>query len=72
MYIPPGDNNRVHLLDEVIGKIMQTHDHLLIGMDGNSINVMFSGTITVLELDLGVTWVCVQDLTRHQNGLKVD
>jgi len=51
---------------------MQTHDHLLIGMDGNSINVMFSGTITVLELDLGVTWVCVQDLTRHQNGLKVD
>jgi len=23
-------------------------------------------------LDLGVTWVCVHDLTWHQNDLKVD
>ena len=26
----------------------------------------------LLKLDLGVTWVCVHDLTRHQNDLKVD
>jgi len=24
------------------------------------------------NLDLGVTWVCVHDLTWHQNDLKVD
>jgi len=24
------------------------------------------------QLDLGVTWVCIHDLTWHQNDLKVD
>ena len=28
--------------------------------------------ITYFELDLGVTWVCIHDLTWHQNDLKVN
>ena len=41
VYIPPGDDGALDLLDEVIGKILQTHDHLLIGMDANARNVFW-------------------------------
>ena len=40
VYIPPGDEGALHLLDDVIGKILQTN-HLLIGMDANSRNVIW-------------------------------
>jgi len=27
VYIPPGDDSALHLLDDVIGRILLTHDH---------------------------------------------
>ena len=41
VYIPPGDDNALHLLDDVIERILLTYDHLLIGMDANSRNVIW-------------------------------
>ena len=36
VYIPPGDIGALDKLDSAIGKILQDHDHLVIGMDANS------------------------------------
>ena len=41
VYIAPGDDNALELLDEVIGKILQVHDKVVIGMDANSRNVIW-------------------------------
>jgi len=49
VYIPPGDVNALHLLDDVIGKILQTYDHLIIGMDANSRNVLWDDNCIGLD-----------------------
>jgi len=36
VHIPPGDANALTLLDTVIGKILQSHSHLLVSMDANA------------------------------------
>jgi len=36
VYIPPGDINALDNLDIVVGKILQDHRHLVIGMDANA------------------------------------
>jgi len=41
VYIPPGDVKALELLDDVINKILLTHNFLLISMDSNSRNVLW-------------------------------
>jgi len=36
VYIPPGDTTAIYKLDTVIGRILQSHAHLVIGMDANA------------------------------------
>ena len=41
VYIPPGEENGLCLLDTVIGKILKKHRNLIIGMDANSRSVLW-------------------------------
>jgi len=41
VYVPPGDMNAINALDTVIGKILQSHQKLLIGMDANARNSLW-------------------------------
>jgi len=41
VYIPPGDDNALCLLDKVISRILENHKNLLIGMDANSRSVLW-------------------------------
>ena len=38
VYIAPGDKGALNVLDSVIGKILQSHENLIIGMDANARN----------------------------------
>jgi len=49
VYIPPGDDNALCLLDQVTGKILQTHDHLMIGMDANARKVLWDDNCIGLD-----------------------
>jgi len=41
VYIPPGDAAALDILDKVIDRILQSHNHLVIGMDANSRSVLW-------------------------------
>lgn len=41
VYVPPGDVAAINVLDMVIGKILQSHTKLLIGMDANARSAMW-------------------------------
>ena len=41
VYIAPGDFHALDLLDLTVGRILQSHQHLLISMDANSRNYLW-------------------------------
>jgi len=41
VYIPPGDKHVLDLLDTVIGRILDSHESLIIGIDANARSVMW-------------------------------
>jgi len=57
VYIPPGDTRALDKLESVIGRILQSHHHLLIGMDANSRNTLWDDT-------------CI-GLSNHQKSVKM-
>jgi len=62
VYIPPGDIDGLDLLDDVIGKILQKNNNVLIGMDANSRSVLWD------DNSIGIT----QHRKSFQMGAKLE
>jgi len=72
VYIAPGDLNAITLLDEVIGKIKNTYDSLLIGMDANSRNILWDDScVGVSRYHRSVTMGSLLEDIIHKHELQI-
>ena len=63
----------VKFVNGVMAITMRFHSEFVIACKANHDKLVHRKAIILhCLLDLGVTWVCVHDLTWHQNDLKVD